>query len=66
MADTISDVWVNFAKTGHPTPGEAGHPTGTVPIWQPFDKEARATMVFDSKIELQHDVDRHLRDIWYG
>lgn len=56
MADTISDVWVNFAKTGKPT--------GKIPEWQPFDREGRATMVFDTKIELQHDVDRQIRDIW--
>ena len=30
------------------------------------DEEKRATMVFDNKIELQHDVDRAIRDVWYG
>jgi len=58
LADTVSDAWVNFAKTGKPT--------AKMPEWQPFDRDQRATMVFDSQIELQYDVDRHLRDIWYG
>ena len=59
LADTISDVWVNFAKHGKPT-------AANMPDWQPFDAEQRATMVFDSNIELQYDVDRALRDIWDG
>ncbi len=58
MADIVSDAWVSFAKTGKPT--------AAMPEWEPFDAGARATMVFDTKIELQHDVDRALRDIWYG
>ncbi|BFM17989.1 para-nitrobenzyl esterase [Maricurvus nonylphenolicus] len=58
LADTVSDVWVNFAKTGKPT--------ANIPEWKPFDAEQRATMIFDDKIELHNDVDRHLREIWYG
>lgn len=58
MADIVSDAWVNFAKTGKPT--------AAMPEWQPFDKDHRATMVFDTKIELQHDIDGPLREIWYG
>nr|WP_070960797.1 carboxylesterase/lipase family protein [Hyphomonas sp. Mor2] len=58
MADMVSDAWVSFARTGKPS--------ASMPDWAPFDPERRATMVFDTKTELQNDVDRHLRDIWYG
>ena len=59
MADTISDAWVNFAREGTP------HASG-MPAWAPFDTDKRPTMIFDTEIELRHDVDRHLRDIWSG
>ena len=58
LADTVSDAWVNFARHGEPA--AAGMPT-----WQPFDTEQRATMVFDTRVGLQHDVDRAPRDVWY-
>ncbi|NIB38132.1 carboxylesterase/lipase family protein [Pseudomaricurvus alkylphenolicus] len=59
LADTMSDTWVNFARSGKPAaPG--------LPEWRPFDSEQRATMVFDTNSELQHDVDRAMRDIWDG
>lgn len=59
LADTVSDAWVNFARDGKPR-------ATSMPDWQPFDATDRATMVFNSSIELAHDVDRNLRDIWYG
>ena len=59
LADTVSDAWVNFARHGEPS-------ASNMPKWQPFDTEQRATMVFDTSIELQYDVDRALRDVWYG
>ena len=59
MADTVSDAWVNFARYGKPS-------APRLPEWEIFDPEKRATMVFDSQIELRYDVDRHLRDIWDG
>ncbi len=59
LSDTVSDAWVNFATHGKPS-------AANMPTWQPFDTERRATMVFDTKVELQHDVDRALRDLWYG
>ncbi len=59
LADTVSDAWVNFARGGIPV-------AVGMPEWQPFDAEQRATMVFDTRIELQHDVDRAMREIWYG
>ena len=59
LADTVSDAWVNFARHGEPF-------ASSMPAWQPFDTEQRATMVFDTIIELQYDVDRALRDVWYG
>ncbi len=58
LADTISDAWVNFARTGVPT--------ADMPDWPAFDATRRATMIFDNRIEVQYDVDSHLRKIWYG
>lgn len=58
LADTVSDAWVHFAKTGKPK--------AAMPDWPSFDSDKRATMIFDNDITLQHDVDRELRDIWYG
>lgn len=57
MSDTVSDAWVSFAKTGTPS--------ANMPTWTPFDTQNRATMVFNDTISLEHDVDRHLRDLWY-
>ena len=59
LADTVSDTWVNFAKHGKPS-------ASNMPEWQPFDAAQRATMVFDTSVELRYDVDRALRDVWYG
>ena len=59
LADTVSDAWLSFARHGEPS-------ASGMPTWQPFDAERRATMVFDTRIELKHDVDRALRDIWYA
>ena len=59
MAQTISDTWVNFAREGKPR-------ADALPRWQPFNAEDRATMVFDTSIELQHDIDREIRGIWDG
>lgn len=58
LADRMSDAWVSFARTGKPE--------ADMPDWPAFDADTRATMIFDTQIELQHDVDRHIRDIWYG
>lgn len=59
FADTVSDAWVGFAKTGVPS-------ASRMPEWLPFDAQDRATMVFDTTIELQYDVDRAVREIWNG
>lgn len=59
MADTISDAWVGFARSGSPS-------ASGMPEWQPFDVDQRATMVFDATIELKYDVDRAIRDVWDG
>jgi len=59
MADTVSDAWVNFAKTGKPT-------STNLPEWEPFDVEKRATMVFNTNSEMQYDVDKEMREIWDG
>ncbi|MEM1110974.1 MAG: carboxylesterase family protein [Pseudomonadota bacterium] len=59
LANTVSDTWVNFARHGKPA-------ADRLPDWHPFDAQDRATMVFNDRIELRHDVDPHLRAIWDG
>ncbi|NND55703.1 MAG: carboxylesterase/lipase family protein, partial [Xanthomonadales bacterium] len=59
LADTVSEAWVNFAKHGIPS-------SSNMPTWTPFDNKQRATMVFDSSIELQYDIDSEMRNIWDG
>ena len=42
-----------------------GKPTASgLPEWKPFDGEQRATMVFDTRTELQYDVDPEIRALW--
>lgn len=59
LSDTVSNAWVSFARDGIPADPR-------MPRWKTFDASSRATMIFDTDIELQHDVDRELREIWYG
>jgi carboxylesterase type B len=59
MADAVSDAWVNFAKTGRPS-------STNLPEWEPFEREKRATMVFNTASEVRYDVDKEIREIWDG
>lgn len=48
LADTVQDMWVNFARTGDP--GVDGH------TWKPYDSAARETMVLGSDIHMESDI----------
>lgn len=47
LAETVQEMWVNFAKTGDPS--AADH------IWKPYDVKKRYTMFLGNEIELVSD-----------
>ena len=57
MAATLSDLWINFARTG--VPQAAG-----VPPWAPYDLPGRETMILNSQSRLESDPDSDLRRFW--
>ena len=44
LADLICSAWVNFAKTGDPTPDQDLKPAGGNALWTEYDLDTRATM----------------------
>ena len=48
LADTVQDMWTNFARTGCPD-------TDTVQ-WEPFNGETRVTMVLGEEIRAERDI----------
>ncbi len=56
MADQLSQVWVNFARTG--IPGGDG-----LPDWEPYTRESGATMLLDTQAELVYHHDRELMSL---
>lgn len=53
FAEQVSQLWVNFAKTGVPSAEE-------IPEWKPYDREQGATMILDKKSSLVYGHDREL------
>lgn len=45
LSETMMESWLAFARTGNPSSLRAGD-------WVPYDRDRRATMVFDRKTEL--------------
>lgn len=56
LADTMSSVWAQFAKTGIP-----GIPS--LPTWQPYTKANGEMMVFDHRCYIRNNPDRKLAEI---
>ena len=56
VADMMSSVWINFAKTGNPNDGK-------LPQWRPYSRENGETMIFDIKPELRNNHDRNLMEL---
>lgn len=48
LGERMSAVWTAFARTGDPN-------TKAMPKWAPYDKEKRATMLFDANSEVIND-----------
>ncbi len=53
LAKTISQAWVNFARTGTPS-------AESLPKWEAYDREKGATMILDNKSELRYNHDKEL------
>lgn len=50
LARQMSGAWAAFAHTGHPD-------HSSIPHWQPYTKDVRATMIFDERPALVNDPD---------
>ena len=57
MVDRFAAVWTNFAKTGVPN-------SAITPDWPAYDKEKRATFVFDVNTRVENDYRREFRLLW--
>ena len=56
LADTMSSVWAQFAKTGNPN-------VSNLPEWHPYTKANGELMVFDYKCFIRNNPDRRLEQI---
>ena len=54
LADTISDTWIAFARTGNPN-------TPKLPRWPAFNAADRPTMVFNTQSRVENDPIRDER-----
>lgn len=59
LADRMSDLWVNFAKTGVPS-------ADGVPEWTPYTPENGATLILDNEISVKNHFDKDIEDILYS
>ena len=53
LADTMSEAWANFAKTGVPS-------ADGLPEWEAYDRENMAMMILDDESYLAHNHDKTL------
>ena len=56
LAEQVSQVWVNFARTGVPS-------AESLPQWEPYTREGGATMLLDDEPELVHHHDKELMEL---
>lgn len=56
LADIMSSVWAQFAKTGNPN-------TNGLPAWHPYTAENGELMVFDHRCYIRNNPDRELQQI---
>ena len=56
LAEQVSQVWVNFARTGVPS-------AEGLPQWEPYTREGGATMLLDDEPELVHHHDKELMEL---
>ncbi len=53
----FASAWVSLAKTADPN-------NSKMPHWAPYEKEKRATMIFDNEIRLENDPRGEIRKFW--
>lgn len=56
LADRMSDAWIAFARSGNPN-------TSSLPKWNPYTTDKRATMFFDNECSVHNNHDRELLDV---
>ena len=56
LADTMSSVWAQFAKTGNPN-------IPALPVWKPYTKANGEMMVFDHNCVIRNNPDRKLEEV---
>jgi para-nitrobenzyl esterase len=57
LADTMSSLWANFARTGRPE-------HAAIPIWPAYDTERRATLILDKECRIENDPGGEARRLW--
>jgi para-nitrobenzyl esterase len=57
LASAIGSAMVAFAKTGDPN-------CDKLPRWPAYDRENRATMIFDTECRVENDPTKELRGLW--
>ena len=55
LADTVQDMWVNFARTGDPGTEEYA--------WEPYTRSSRKTMVLGEEIGMNEDLKGEEREL---
>ena len=56
LADTMSSVWAQFAKTGNPQ-------ISSIPTWLPYTAENGEILIFNHECSIRHNPDRELEQI---
>ncbi|MBI4767523.1 MAG: carboxylesterase family protein, partial [Deltaproteobacteria bacterium] len=59
LARAMSQSWINFARCGNPD-------AEGLPHWPAYDKENRATMLFNVPCRVENDPRREERLVWKG
>lgn len=58
LAATVSQAWIDFARSGNPS--QQGL------VWPAYDRDKRQTMIFDTQNQVVADPDGDLRRFWAG
>jgi para-nitrobenzyl esterase len=57
LANTMSDVWAHFARTGRPD-------HASIPAWPVYDSQTRATLILDKMCRIENDPRGEERRMW--